>query len=172
MTKKNNPQLAVINSIKNKVTNISSFAEIWESPSGEKSLYSTITFQPGEIISRFESKTRLTEPNYLTLQLDEHEHIMLEPEFLQYINHSCQPNVFFDTQKYVVTCLKKIEAGEEITFFYPSTEWSMASSFNCYCTSQECLGIIQGAAHLQPNILNKYKISDYIKQQLYQSFNV
>jgi hypothetical protein len=91
---------------------------------------------------------------------------MLDPEFLQYINHSCNPNVFFDTQKRVVIALGNIEIGEEFTFFYPSTEWSMDRGFDCICQSKNCLGYIQGAAHLPPNVLKKYKLSQYIQQKL------
>ncbi|WP_287521727.1 SET domain-containing protein-lysine N-methyltransferase [Okeania sp. SIO2C2] len=91
---------------------------------------------------------------------------MLDPEFLQYINHSCNPNVFFDTQKKVVIALRNIEIGEEFTFFYPSTEWSMDRGFNCICQSENCLGYIQGSAHLPLNVLKKYKLSDYIRQKL------
>lgn len=151
-----------------KVTKVASFAEIWESPStGDKSLHASVNFLPGDIIISFAGKNILTEPNYLTVQISEQEHIMLAPEFLQYINHSCRPNVVFNTRHMLVICVSPIEVGEEFSFFYPSTEWSMAQGFNCNCKTDECLGRIQGAAHLQPNILQRYNISDYIKGKLH-----
>ncbi|MGK7904081.1 MAG: SET domain-containing protein-lysine N-methyltransferase [Hormoscilla sp.] len=64
---------------------------------------------------------------------------MLDPDFLQYINHSCAPNVFFDTSDLFLRALSKIEIGEELTFFYPSTEWSMDRQFDCLCQSKDCL---------------------------------
>ncbi|MBW4593709.1 MAG: SET domain-containing protein-lysine N-methyltransferase [Brasilonema angustatum HA4187-MV1] len=150
-----------------KVTKISSFAEVWEYPTtGNKSLHASVTFIPDEVISTFVPKEILNEPNYLTVQLNEQEHIMLAPEFLQYINHSCNPNVFFNTTNLVVICLRRIEVGEEMTFFYPSTEWCMAQTFDCNCKTQKCLGRIQGALYLHPTILQTYKLSDYIKQKL------
>jgi hypothetical protein len=153
--------------IQPKVTKVSSFAEVWEcTTTGNKSLKASVTFAPGDIISAFRAKETLTEPNYLTVQLNEQEHIMLAPEFLQYINHSCNPNVFFDTTDRVLRCLTKIELGEEITFFYPSTEWCMAQTFDCNCKTEKCLGCIQGALYLHPAILQTYKLSDYIKQKL------
>jgi len=155
--------------IQHKITKVSSLTEVWECPlKGEKSLHATLTFKPDDIIASFGSKEILTEPNYLTVQLNEQEHILLTPEFLQYINHSCNPNVLFDTTNMVVTCLSQIEVGEEITFFYPSTEWSMAQEFDCHCGTQGCLGRIQGAAHLHPDILLTYHISDYIKQLVFE----
>lgn len=114
---------------------------------------------PGQVISKFGAKDVFDRPNYLTVQISNRQHIMLEPEVLQYINHSCAPNVFFDPSDRVVTALRKIEIGEELTFFYPSTEWSMDRGFDCACNSEACVGYIQGAAHLQPNILTKYQLS-------------
>ena len=153
-----------------KVSNVSSFAEVWEcSIGGEKSLHATVTLIPGDIICDFGSKQVLTEPSYLSVQVNEHEHIILNPEFLQYINHSCEPNVFFDTQNLVLTCLRPIEIGEEMTFFYPSTEWQMSRPFKCFCETPACLGYIQGAAYLHSEILHKYKLTHFIQQQLENS---
>ncbi|MBO3457732.1 SET domain-containing protein-lysine N-methyltransferase [Aetokthonos hydrillicola Thurmond2011] len=121
---------------------------------------------PGEEVSTFKAKETLTKPNYLSVQLNEHEHIMLAPEYLQYINHSCEPNVFFDTINLVIRCLRKIEVGEEITFFYPSTEWSMDQAFDCECKTHKCLGRIQGALYVHPNILYTYQLSNYIKHKV------
>jgi hypothetical protein len=152
-----------------KVKKISAFAELWEcSVTGEKALHATVSFQTGDIICSFGARETLSQPNYLTVQLNEHEHILLDPEFLQYINHSCQPNVFFDTTHQVLRCLRPIEVGEELSFFYPSTEWSMDQGFDCVCNSEGCLGRIQGAAHLRPDILNNYQLSAYIQQKLSQ----
>ena len=150
-----------------KKNKVASFAEVWECPiTRSKSLHATVDFFPGEVLSSFGARERLTKPNYLSVQTDEHQHILLEPEFLQYINHSCDPNVCFDTSKMTVTALRKIEIGEELTFFYPSTEWSMDRGFECHCGTQECLGRIQGATHLSLDILGKYSLSEHIKQKL------
>jgi hypothetical protein len=62
--------------------------------------------------------------------------------------------------------LKDIEEGEEFRFFYPSTEWIMESPFVCTCKTTKCLGSISGAKFIDRKILDTYKISDFIKQQL------
>ena len=145
----------------------SPFAEIWEcSITQNKSLHTTIEFQDEQIIANFRPKEILDRPNYLTVQIGDRQHIMLDPEFLQYINHSCNPNVFFDTKNMILISLRKIKIGEELTFFYPSKEWSMDRGFNCICQSENCLGNIQGAAHLPLNILTQYKLSQYIREKL------
>ena len=105
-------------------------------------------------------------PNYLTVQVSDDQHIMLNPEFLQYINHSCSPNVFVDPHGGTVTALQDIAAGEEFTFFYPSTEWSMEQAFDCECGSDNCLRYIQGAAHLPLEVLREYELSQYIQSKL------
>lgn len=150
-----------------KQNKISSFAEIWEcKKTGAKSLHSLKRFFPTDIITNIGIKDYVEKPNYLSVQIDEAQHIMLKPEFLQYINHSCDPNIFFDTKNLEIICLKKIEIGEAMTFFYPSTEWSMTQSFDCLCSSQQCLGKIEGAAFLSTDILTNYQLNDNIKSKL------
>ncbi len=149
---------------KNKVA---SFAEVWECPTtSNKSLHATAVFSPGDVLSNFAARETLSKPNYLSIQIDEFQHILLEPDLLQYVNHSCNPNIFFDTSNMTVNVLRKIEIGEEITFFYPSTEWCMDRGFNCNCGSKNCLERIQGAVHLPLNILTQYRLSQHIHQKL------
>ncbi len=150
-----------------KAIQVASFAEIrqWQADEGQ-SLHATVVFAPEQVISKFDAKEVLDRPNYLTVQIGEHQHIMLDPEFLQYINHSCSPNVFFDISDRSVRALRHIDIGEELTFFYPSTEWSMNQGFDCLCNSENCLGYIQGAAHIPQEVLAKYKLSPHIRQKL------
>ena len=142
-------------------------AEILENTlTKEKSLYAVRPFRKGELISKFSAGEIYSQPNYLTVQTGISRHITLMPEFLQYINHSCTPNVFFNTSTMEVTALKDIEENEEFSFFYPSTELNMAQPFLCYCGSKNCLQNIKGAKYIKPEILKKYKLTDFIKQQL------
>ena len=106
---------------------------------GQNALFATQSFQPGEVIADFSAGTIAAEPTYLTVQVGIHKHITLQPEFLQYINHSCDPNVFFNTTTMQLVALKELQQQEEMTFFYPSTEWKMTQSFNCYCASPACI---------------------------------
>src|ERR1700739_2845416 len=105
-------------------------AEVWQNASNnQKSLHALQSFKAGDVISRFHAGTLSTVATYLTVQVGENRHITLQPEFLQYINHSCEPNVFFNTTTMQVVCLRDINVGEELTFFYPSTEWDMVQPF-------------------------------------------
>jgi hypothetical protein len=142
-------------------------AEMRQKVSNEQNaLFALQSFQPGEVIAEFWAGTIAAEPTYLTVQVDIGKHITLQPEFLQYINHSCDPNVFFDTTLMQLVALRELRPGDEMTFFYPSTEWKMTQSFNCYCGSSNCLGDIRGAFYLSDDVTKQYRFTDFIQQQL------
>jgi hypothetical protein len=132
----------------------------------QNGLFALKTFQPGELIADFSASTISAEPTYLTVQIGIGKHITLQPDFLQYINHSCEPNVFFNTTSMELVALKELRPGDELTFFYPSTEWKMSQSFNCYCGNACCQGTIRGAAYLSKKAREKYQLTDFIQQQL------
>ena len=132
----------------------------------QNALFSLRSYQPGDLIADFSAGTISAEPTYLTVQIGVRKHITLQPEFLQYINHGCEPNVFFNTTTMQLIALKEIRPEEEMTFFYPSTEWKMTQPFNCYCGSKYCVGEIRGAAYLTPALQEKYRLTDFIQQQL------
>lgn len=143
------------------------FAEVRQNKSSKQNaLFSLQGYQPGELIADFSASTISPVPTYLTVQVGNRRHITLQPEFLQYINHSCDPNVFFDTSSMQLRALKEIGPETELVFFYPSTEWKMTQSFRCYCGSPDCLGEIKGAAWLSKEVLDKYRLTDFIHQQL------
>lgn len=143
------------------------FAEVRQNSSNDQNaLFSIRGYQPGEVIAFFSASTISAEPTYLTVQVGTRRHITLEPEFLQYINHGCDPNVFFDTTSMQLVALKEIQPETELTFFYPSTEWKMTQAFNCYCGSPVCIGKIRGAAYLSKDAREKYRLTDFIQQQL------
>ncbi|MEO7924366.1 MAG: SET domain-containing protein-lysine N-methyltransferase [Chitinophagaceae bacterium] len=132
----------------------------------QNALFVLRSYRPGEAIADFSAGTISAEPTYLTVQVGIARHITLQPEFLQYINHSCNPNVFFDTSSMRLVALKELRPEDELTFFYPSTEWKMEQPFNCYCGYPGCLGQIKGAAYLSKNAREKYRLTDFIQQQL------
>ena len=74
-------------------------------------------------------------PSRLTLQVSEHEHIELGPAFLECVNHGCDPNVAFDVEHWVLRALRPVAPGDELVFFYPSTEWAMVRSSSVLASS-------------------------------------
>ena len=143
------------------------FAEVRQKISNKQTaLFALRFFEAGEIIADFSAGTISAEPTYLTVQVGVRKHITLQPEFLQYINHSCDPNVFFNTATMQLVALKELQPEEELTFFYPSTEWKMTQPFDCYCGSHKCIGKIKGASFLSSELQSQYKLTDFIQQQL------
>jgi len=142
-------------------------ADIWfNTATNQYSLHAAVAFKPRETITHFHAATTQSFATYLTIQTGQDTHITLEPDYLQYVNHSCSPNVFFDTTAMQLVCLKPIQPGDELHFFYPSAEWEISQPFVCNCGSEECLQLINGAAHLSDETLEKYKLTDFILQQV------
>ncbi len=140
---------------------------VWQNTATKHhSLHALRAFQPGDIITGFSAGAILPAPTYLTLQLDTHRHITLLPAYLQYTNHSCDPNIFFDTTAMQLLCIRPVQPGDEMRFFYPATEWNMAQPFVCNCGSDCCLQLINGAAGMNDNTVANYRLTDFILQQL------
>jgi SET domain len=145
-------------------------ADVWlSSTNNQHSLHASRAFNSGDIITSFTAACVHRQARYLTIQISTARHIELHPAFLQYTNHSCNPNAFFNTTSMKFVCIQTILPGDELSFFYPGTEWEMAQPFLCNCGSPNCLRLINGAAHLSKETLAKYWITDFIHQQLKQT---
>jgi hypothetical protein len=129
-------------------------------------LHSSHYFQTGDVMTLFSPTSIQDHPDRFTVQKNEKEHIVLNPEYLKYLNHSCTPNCFIDVDNYQLIALEVIEKGAELTFFYPSTEWEMAEPFECHCNTMHCLNKIQGAAHIALSDLKRYRVSSFIQEKI------
>jgi hypothetical protein len=133
---------------------------------GQRCLRILVDRPAGAMLSSFAQSVRVSEPSYLTVQLDAEVHLELVPAFLECINHSCAPNVAFDMARLALVALRPLVAGEELTYFYPSTEWAMTQPFICACGSPECLHEIDGASKLAAGVLGRYALSPFITRSL------
>lgn len=131
-----------------------------------RSLYSRKSFTKDDVIAGFGAKETFSEPTYLTVQVGDNEHIELLPEYLECINHSCEPNCFFNTTTLELIALRDISVDEELTFFYPSTEWDMDQAFQCNCGSENCIGLVKGARYLSSGQIASYRFTDFISGKL------
>ena len=150
-----------------RILNVTENLALFYNPAnGHHSLRALTQLPLNSVLHTFGAREYVARPTYLSVQVADDRHIHLAPEFLQYINHSCEPNTFFDTQKGEVVAVRDIAANEEISFFYPSTEWSMTQPFTCFCGTRSCLGQIQGASYLNKQALAKYRFAEHIQQRL------
>lgn len=120
----------------------------------------------GSVLVSFAESPRVAAPSYLTVQLDATTHILPRPEYLECVNHSCEPNVAFDMAQMALVALRDLTANEELVYFYPSTEWEMAQPFTCSCGAAACLGLIDGAARLPREVLERYALSPFVRASL------
>ncbi|EPQ28179.1 uncharacterized protein PFL1_04506 [Pseudozyma flocculosa PF-1] len=131
-------------------------------------LVSLVSLKRDEVLTTFAPHvTAAPRPSYSTVQVAEDAHIELNSDLL-YCNHSCDPNVRFvvagdDKRQWKAVAEKDIKKGDTLTFFYPSTEWSMAQPFDCACNcGQQCLGKISGAASIPASVLGRYFVNPHI----------
>ncbi|KAF3927320.1 hypothetical protein ABW21_db0202162 [Orbilia brochopaga] len=140
--------------------------KIYKTGSFSKYATASARIPSGTTIADFSTvATPATVKAYSSLQVSETEHIELNSDLL-YSNHSCDPNVIFDTDTKTVTAIRDIEEGEPISFNYLSTEWDMEQAFKCECGSKSCLGEIQGAKYVPTKALAGYFLNSHIKRLL------
>lgn len=117
---------------------------------------------------------RITKPTpaiiaYSSVQVSRDLHIELNCD-LVYINHSCKPTLVFDMARWEVRVNPDLEGGlkegDELTFFYPSTEWDMAQPFECLCGSEVCRGRITGARDMSESVLGEYWLNRHVEEML------
>lgn len=129
---------------------------------------SLVTLPAGAIFARISQPTPAT-CAYSSVQAGRDLHIELNCD-LVYINHSCAPTLIFDMQRWEVRVNPErkegLKEGDELTFFYPSTEWYMAQPFDCLCKAEGCKGRIAGARDMDRSVLEKYWLSSHIKELL------
>ncbi|KAH9907963.1 hypothetical protein F4778DRAFT_455409 [Xylariomycetidae sp. FL2044] len=110
--------------------------------------------------------TLAAEPTYATVQCGQDKHLNLNSDLL-YINHSREPSLIFDTANLnIIAGPKGLQPGQELTFFYPSTEWAMAQSFNCLCCAPTCRGRISGARDMTEDQLKGTWQNGHIRKLL------
>lgn len=78
------------------------------------------------------------DPDRLEAALDEHA--------WRFLNHSCAPNARVEGR--MLVAMGPIEAGDQVTFDYTTTEYELACPFACGCGAVECIGMVRGYRHL------------------------
>ena len=127
-------------------------------------LVSRRTFARGDAV--WPLSGRLATPSERTIQVGPTTHVEDESG-LAFLRHSCEPNVVIDSSALLmVFALRDIASGEELTRFYPSTEWDMVRPFVCGCGAQQCLRFVAGARYLSADVLSRYFVNAHIRRLL------
>lgn len=122
----------------------------------------TKAISAGQVFHKIENYHYITEATFSSVQVGQAQNIE-EFKYMAYLNHSCDPNIILDTLNFELRAIRDIAPGEELSFFYPSTEWSMSTPFKCLCGAPQCLGYISGAKHLSLHVISKYFCNHHIR---------
>lgn len=128
-------------------------ATVRDTPTG-RGLFAQATTAAGEPILELDGIV-VNSPSVFSVQVGEREHLHPHPEALadgdtersrwRFLNHSCDPNCWMDGR--TLRARRAIAPGEQLTFDYNCTEWSMDAPFDCACGA--CNGApVRGYAHL------------------------
>ncbi|RYP10909.1 hypothetical protein DL764_000345 [Monosporascus ibericus] len=135
---------------------------------------SLVDLPAGSLFARITGVTVGGPATYSSVQAGRDLHVELHSNLL-YINHSCAPTLEFDMERMEVRVAhgRDLRKGDVLTFFYPSTEWTMAQPFECWCGAGEgkCLGRVEGAAKLGSEKLRGHRLNRHIREMLKVSQN-
>lgn len=73
----------------------------------------------------------------------------------RYMNHSCDPNTWWQDDNTLVAC-REISPGTEVTYDYSTTEISLPFTMPCSCNAPNCRGIVSNQDHLSPRWQQRY----------------
>lgn len=158
---------------------MSEFIPTWKQPSHPESLQvikgapfsasarSLVALPAGAIFSKITTAIPAPQKTYTSVQTGPGLNIELCSD-LVYCNHSCSPSLEFDMSAFEVRVSRDrpLSVGDELTFFYPSTEWDMVQPFKCNCGSRNCLGVIAGSKDIDPSALSQYWLNPHVKELL------
>ncbi|KAJ3167711.1 hypothetical protein HDU88_002158 [Geranomyces variabilis] len=113
------------------------------------------SFAKGEPIVAIEGHEDAVK-RWSSVQIDTDRHIELNSE-LVFMNHSCDPSANIETETMHVVAARDLKEGDELTFFYPSSEWEMSQPFACWCGAETCIKQVSGAKDVPAaGLANKY----------------
>ena len=138
----------------------------------ENKFRSLITKQPyakGQVICEIPTEKLFDKANRYTVQIGREKHT--EVGKLSALNHSCDPNVILDTEHLLMVARRDIEKGEELSFFYPATEWEMDAPFICLCGSTNCIHVVAGARFLPLSTLENHYLNRHIREMMIDLLN-
>ncbi|RKO93896.1 hypothetical protein BDK51DRAFT_18365, partial [Blyttiomyces helicus] len=118
----------------------------------------------GGVVAKIEGQTKAAK-RWSSVQVSADEHIELNSDLI-FMNHSCNPSVFIDVKQMEIIATRDLNSGDEITFFYPSTEWEMSQPFECWCGGEKCLKKVSGAKDLPADVLSHFQLSPHIEALL------
>ena len=111
-------------------------------------LVARLHIAPGEVVFECSRDEITSARTWRTIQVGFGRHV--KNQWLDYVDHSCEPNALFDVDRLAMVALGPIAPGQSITFYYPGAEVELAEGFVCHCGSPHCVGELRGGFYLTP----------------------
>ena len=134
-----------------------------------RSLITKQAYSKGEVICDIPTEKLFDKANRYTVQISQEKHT--EVGKLSALNHSCDPNVILDTERLIMLARRDIDKGEELSFFYPSTEWEMDAPFICLCGASNCIHVVAGSRFLPLSTLENHYLNRHIREMMIELLN-
>jgi len=134
-----------------------------------RSLITKQAYKKGQVICEIPSDNVVNRATRYTVQIGRNEHTDVGK--LAALNHSCDPNVILDTENMVMVARCDINKGDELSFFYPSTEWEMDAPFICLCGAANCIHVVAGARFLPLSTLEDHYLNRHIRELMIELLN-
>lgn len=130
---------------------------------------SLVDLPAGSLFARLTGINAQTPQSYSTTQAARDLHVELNSN-IHFTNHSCDPTLEWHMDKFDIYVRRDrdLKKGDMLCFFYPSTDWTLAQPFDCWCGAPEgvCCGRIEGAEKMSEEVLNRYWLNTYIRELL------
>ncbi|KAK6542082.1 hypothetical protein TWF694_007851 [Orbilia ellipsospora] len=155
------------------------FVEYRHTSFGQISTIAKVDLPRGSHFCYITTQIPVPKTTWSSIQTSKTDHIELASG-LVYMNHSCAPTLEIEVYspnskgeypngragEFRVLKDRDLKAGEELTFFYPSTEYMSPRPFDCLCGAGEgvCIGRQAGAHFLPKTVLDIYFMNDHIKE--------
>lgn len=146
------------------IENLSDLAAYSPNATNPDSLVSKVELPAGALFTPITAATEAPQKRWSTVQVSKVRHVELNSA-LMYMNHSCAPSLEIDTDMMEVRVSKErdLKIGDELSFFYPSTEYEMDKPFECLCGARDaCLKNVAGAAHIDSKKLKNWFVNEHI----------
>ena len=132
-------------------------------PDGGRRLVAARTLRAGEELARLDRVRLVSTPERYSLQVGASLHAV-DLGVWRWLNHACAPSVAVACEPLSVVTLRQVDLGEELTLFYPATEWVMAEPFTCRCGASACVGLVAGASVLPAEVLGRHRLSPHVAE--------
>lgn len=134
-------------------------------PNRDRAVVARKAFKSRETVYQIAPYKIQDHPTPLSVQIADSQHVL--DRVLEAMNHSCRPTTFVDCRAMLVIAMQDIAPGDELTFFYPSTEWRLNRPFRCECQQRECIVVVDGAEQLIENkglMVSEFMLNPHIQR--------